>query len=186
MGTMYAFLMASVDGYYVGPNQEFDWPLVDEEFNEFAIQQLDRTGTLVFGRTTYEMMAGYWPTPAAMQDDPEVTSRMNEHPKVVVSGTLEGADWANTRLLREDVTEELSRLKQQPQEVGIFGSSALTVSLMEAELVDELRIIVTPVVLGAGLSLFRTADHRFRLTLRQARTFRSGNVLLTYQPAADR
>jgi dihydrofolate reductase len=109
---------------------------------------------------------------------------MNTLPKLVVSRTLDRADWANTRILTGDVAGELTRLKQQPgKDIAIFGSSDLVVSLLGMGLVDELRIMVHPVVLGAGKSLFRTATERINLELVEARPFRSGNVLLTYRPA---
>ena len=183
MRKIIAFLVATVDGYYEGPNQEFDWPVVDDEFNEFGLQQLDEVDTLLFGRVTYEGMASYWPTPAAQDDDPKVASRMNSIAKIVVSRTLDKADWNNTRLVTDDVAGELTRLKQQPgKDIAIFGSSALTVSLLRLGLVDELRIMFHPVILGDGRSLFRTADERISLKLLKTRTFDSGNVLLCYQP----
>jgi dihydrofolate reductase len=185
MRKILAFLVVTVDGYYEGPNQEFDWPVVDQEFNEFGLGQLEEIDTLLFGRVTYEGMASYWPTPAAEQDDPRVAAKMNTLPKLVVSRTLDKADWANTRILKGDVAAELTRLKQQPgKDIAIFGSSELVVSLLGMGLVDELRIMVHPVVLGAGRSLFRTAPERFSVQLVEARPFRSGSVLLTYRPAS--
>jgi dihydrofolate reductase len=185
MRKIISFLVATVDGYYEGPNQEFDWPVVDEEFNQFAVQQLDEVDTLVFGRVTYQGMAGYWPTAAAQENDPMVAERMNSISKIVVSRTLDTAEWANTRLLKDDVVEEMTKLKQQPgKDIAIFGSSDLTVSLLRAGLIDELRIMVNPVVLGDGKSLFRTAGDRISLKLLRTRPFSSGNVLLSYQPAA--
>jgi len=184
MRKMFAFLVATVDGYYEGPNQEFDWPLVDEEFNEFSVKQLDEVDTLVFGRVTYELMASYWPTPAAKEDDARVAAKMNEMPKLVISRTLDKADWANTRLIRDNVAEELTEVKQRPgKDIAILGSSALTVDLLRSGLLDELRIMVNPIILGAGKSMFTTADQRIGLALMEARPFASGNVLLRYTPA---
>jgi dihydrofolate reductase len=184
MRKILAFLVVTVDGYYEGPNQEFDWPVVDEEFNEFGLRQLEEIDTLLFGRVTYEGMAAYWPTPAAEQDDPRAAAKMNTLPKLVVSRTLDRADWATTRIVKGNVAAELTRLKQQPgKDIAIFGSSDLVVSLLGMGLVDELRIMVHPVVLGAGRSLFRTAPERLHLRLVEARPFRSGSVLLTYRPA---
>jgi dihydrofolate reductase len=178
-----SFLVVTLDGYYEGPNQEFDWPNVDDEFNRFGVGQLNDTGLLLFGRVTYELMASYWPTPAAEQDDPVVAEKMNALPKIVVSTTLKKAEWNNTRLVRENVAEEIAGLKRQPgKDLAIFGSSDLTTSLVRLGLVDELRILVNPVALGAGRSIFRSADQRLQLKLLQTRTFSSGNVLLTYQP----
>jgi dihydrofolate reductase len=184
MRKILTFLVATVDGYYEGPNQEFDWPVTDEEFNQFALEQLDAVDTLMFGRVTYELMASYWPTPAAQQDDPVVAGKMNGLPKIVVSRTLQKADWANTRLIDRDVAQELSGLKQEPgKDIAIMGSSDLTVSLLQLGLLDELRIMVHPIVLGDGKSILRTAKERIPLKLVSTRSFNSGSVLLTYQPA---
>ncbi len=145
--------------------------------------QLDELDTLLFGRVTYEGMAAYWPTPAAEQDDPRVAARMNGISKIVVSRTLSNPEWANTRLIRDHVGDEIATLKQQPgKDIAIFGSSALTVSLLKLGLVDEVRIMVMPVALGAGRSLFRTADERINLKLLKTRQFESGNVLLYDEP----
>ena len=183
MRRIFAFIVTTVDGYYEGPNGEFDWPVVDAEFNDFAVEQLDEIGTLLFGRVTYEMMAAYWPTPAAIEDDPRIAATMNGTEKVVVSSTLDRADWENTRLIKEDIAAELARLKAQPgKAIAIFGSSALTVSLLRLGLVDEVRIMVHPVVLGAGKSVFRTAEERIALRLLRTRPFASGSVMLYYEP----
>ena len=183
MRKMFSFLMATLDGYYEGPNQEFDFWVVDDEFNRFSAAQLEEVDALVFGRVTYEGMAAYWPTPAAVEDDPGVAARMNGLPKTVVSRTLDKAEWANTRVV--DAPEALLALKQQPGgEIAILGSSDLTVSLLQLGLVDELRIMVNPVVLGSGKSVFSTARERIRLKLVGRRDFESGNVLLYYHPAA--
>jgi len=183
MRKLFSFLLTTVDGYYEGPNHGFDWPKVDAEFNDFALEQLDEVDMLLFGRVTYEMMAAYWPTPAAEQDDPRITARMNSIPKVVVSGTLHSAGWANTRLIKG--VDELRGLKEQPgKSIALFGSSDLTVSLLEMGLVDEVRIMVNPVVLGAGKSAFSTAGERIDLELVKSQPFASGNVLLSYEPSA--
>jgi dihydrofolate reductase len=183
MRKMFSFMMVTLDGYHAGPNGEIDWHNVDAEFGEFAERQLDEIGTLVFGRVTYEGMASYWPTPEAKSGDPVVAAAMNELPKVVVSRTLERAEWSGTRLIKDDVAGEIARLKEQPgKDIAIFGSSDLTVSLLEMGLVDELRVIVAPVLLGAGRSLF--AGSRVDLTLTDTVRFDSGNVLLYYRPTA--
>jgi dihydrofolate reductase len=185
MRKIFAFLMTTVDGYYEGPNREFDFWVLDDEFDEFSVEQLDEVDTLLFGRVTYEGMAAYWPTPAAERDNPRVAARMNELSKLVVSRTLDTVEWANTQLLKDDVGGELTTLKQQPgKDIAILGSSDLTVSLLRIGLIDELRIMVNPVVLGSGKSVFRTAGERISLKLVKSRPFSSGNVLLYYQPVA--
>jgi len=185
MRKLLSFHLTSVDGYYEGKNQAFDWPVVDTEFNRFALRQLAEADTLVFGRVTYEMMAGYWPTPAAEEDDPAVTAKMNTLAKIVISRTLDTAEWAPVQLIGDDAADVLAKLKQQPgKNMLIMGSSALTVSLIGMGLVDEVRVMLSPVVLGGGKSLFRTAAKPISLALLQADSLRSGNVLLRYQPTA--
>jgi dihydrofolate reductase len=181
MRKLYLFMMVSLDGFFEGPNAEIDWHNVDEEFNEFAIAQLDETDTLLFGRVTYQGMASWWPTQIAMENDPVVAGKMNNIPKVVFSRTLDKAEWSNSRLIKENIAEEVTKLKQQPgKDMAIFGSSNLTVSLIDMGLVDELRIMVNPVVLSSGKALFSGIDHRLPLKLAKTRTFKSGNVLLYY------
>jgi dihydrofolate reductase len=184
MRKIFLFMLVSLDGYYEGLNGDISWHNVDEEFNEFAIQQTSEAGTLLFGRKTYEGMASYWPTEAAIKDDPVIAGLMNSLPKIVISTTLDSADWNNTQLVKENVAEEISKLKQQPgMEIAIFGSSDLAVSLAQMGLVDEYRIMVNPVLLGDGKPLFKGARDKLSLKLVKTRTFKSGNVLLYYQPA---
>jgi dihydrofolate reductase len=187
MRNVFLFMMVSLDGFFEGPHQEIDWHNVDDEFNDFAIKQLDEIGTLLFGRVTYQLMASYWPTPAALADDPIVAEKMNTTPKVVFSTTLDTVDWDNTRLVRGDAAAEVAKLKQQPgKDLAIFGSADLTTSLLQAGLVDELRIMVAPVALGNGKPLFTGLRERVNLNLVNSRVFRSGNVLLCYQPEQRR
>jgi dihydrofolate reductase len=179
---LFSFITTSLDGYYEGPNQEFDWPVVDEEFLAFSVEQLDTIDTLLFGRITYEGMAEYWTSPEAAQDSPEIAHRMNAVDKLVASRTLTRADWAPSRVLSGNVAGELNRLKQD-RTIAIFGSSNLTTSLFPSGVVDELRIMVNPVALGGGMSMLHSATERIPLRLLRVRPFESGNVLLTYAPA---
>jgi len=184
MRKVFLFMMVTLDGFFEGPNHEIDWHNVDEEFNEFAIHQLnEEVDTLLFGRVTYEGMASYWPTQFAKENDPIVADKMNTVPKIVFSKTLEKAEWDNSRLVKEHIAEEVSKLKQQPgKDLAIFGSSDLAVSFIQMGLIDELRIMVNPVVLGSGKPLFNGIHEKLNLKLLKTRTFRSGNVLLYYQP----
>jgi len=185
MRKLFTFHVATADGYYEGPNGEFDWPVVDDEFNDFSLEQLDEIGTLLFGRVTYLGMASYWPTSQATEGDPKTAEAMNSIDKIAVSNTLTSADWQNSRLLSGDVGAELARLKEQPgKALAVFGSSNLTVNLIRQGLVDEVRIMTMPIVLGAGRSLFHTATSRIGLRLLSVRQFESGNVLLTYRPVS--
>jgi dihydrofolate reductase len=175
--------MITLDGFFEGPNHSIDWHNADAEFNEFAIEQNGAADTLIFGRVTYELMASYWPTADASKDDPIVAGMMNKTPKIVVSRTLQKAEWNNTRLIKDHVAEEIAKLKEQPgKEIAVFGSAKLLSTLMKLDLIDEHRIIVNPVVLGSGTPLFQGVDRPIKLRLLKSRTFRSGNVLLTYAP----
>ena len=186
MRKLVLFMMISADGYYEAPGHNIDWHTVDADFNTFAIEQLNSVDVILFGRATYELMVSYWPTAQAAADDPEVTHLMNTKAKLVISDSLERADWANTRLIRRDqAAAELAALKQQPgQDLILMGSGDLTTALAAQGLVDEFRLMVAPVALGAGKSLFTGLPHQQKLTLIKSTTFRSGNVLLCYAPAA--
>ncbi len=177
------FMMITVDGYYAGPDGGIDWHNVDGEFNDFAIAQLNEVDTLLFGRETYELMASYWPTRDAVQDDPVVAGKMNSLPKIVFSTTLGDVTWQNTRLIRDNVAAEVKRLKQQEgQDLLILGSSKLASTFIDQGLLDEARLMVNPVALGRGKSLFAGINDRLKLRLTKTRTFGSGNVLLYYEP----
>jgi dihydrofolate reductase len=183
MRKVFLFNMTTLDGYFEGPNQDISWHNVDEEFNEFAIEQLNEVDTLLFGRVTYQGMASYWPTELAISDDPEVAGLMNSLPKVVFSKTLDKAEWNNSKLVKENVTEEVLKLKQQPgKDIAIFGSSDLAVTLAEHGLIDEYRLIVNPVFLGGGTPLLNGIKEKLNLKLFNTRIFKSGNVLLYYAP----
>ena len=178
------FNMITVDGFFEGPNREIDWHHVDDEFNEFAIQQLDSVDMLLFGRLTYELMSSYWPTDAALKDDPVVADRMNSKAKLVFSKTLDKVNWNNTRLVKENMSDEILRIKKQPgKDLIIFGSSDLSVALAQAGLIDEYRLIVNPVLLGSGKTILQGLPSSLELKLLKSRTLRNGNVLLYYQPA---
>ena len=183
MRKLFTFNMVTLDGFFEGPNQDISWHHVDDEFNQFAIEQTSNLDTILFGRVTYQLMASYWPTPAAMTDDPIVAGIMNRVPKIVFSRTLERAEWNNTRLVKDHIAEEITMLKQQPgNDLALFGSANLLSTLMQMDLVDEHRIMVNPVVLGAGTPLFQGIRDKLNLKLLKVKTFRSGNILLHYQP----
>ncbi len=174
--------MVTLDGLFAGPNGEIDWHHVDEEFNDFAIAQLNSAGGLLFGRVTYQLMAGYWPTDSATTDDPIVAGKMNALPKIVFSKTLQSAEWNNTRLVKGNIAEELSKLKRQPgKDWLLFGSANLASTLTNLGLIDEYRVMVNPVVLGSGKPLFQGLKEKLALKLTDTKTFRNGNVLLCYQ-----
>jgi dihydrofolate reductase len=185
MRKLFAFNMMTLDGFFEGPNGDIDWHnAANEEFNEFAIEQMSSMDTLVFGRKTYQMMASYWPTEPAIQSDPIVADLMNRLSKVVFSRTLESVGWNNTRLVRDNAAQAIRSLKMLPgKDLAIFGSANLISSIMNE--IDEHRVMVNPILLGNGQPLFKNSNEKVNLKLVNTRTFHSGNVLLTYQPAEE-
>ncbi len=172
--------LVSLDGFYEGPNQEIDWFIVDEEFFAYARELLRSVDTLLFGAKTYQHMAAYWPSAPAE----EIADKMNNLPKIVFSKTLEKVDWNNSRLIRNNVEEEVSKLKAQPgKDMVIFGSARLASSLLQLGLIDEYRVILQPVLIGKGRRLFDEIENKIRLKLQQTKLLASGVVVLYYQKA---
>jgi dihydrofolate reductase len=184
MRTLASFIFTSLDGFYEGPKGELDWSNVDREFNDFAVRQLDEADTLGFGRATYEHMAAHWPTEQAKANDPAITSRMNDKEKLVFSTTLTDASWSGTTVIGGEATEHMATIKAGTgKELLVMGSPHLTANLAQAGVLDELRIMVCPIVLGQGRSLFEDLKGRVSLTLLGVRQFDSGNLMLTYRPS---
>ena len=183
MSNIILFNMITLDGFFEGPKRDINWHHVDDEFNDFAIEQMNTADGLIFGRVTYQLMESYWPTPSAIADDPSVANKMNSIPKIVFSRTLKKAEWNNTRLVNGEAAQEIQKLKQQPgRDWFIFGSADLASSLSSRGLIDEYRVIVNPIVLGSGTPLFKSQEEPLSLKLTQSRIFRNGNVLLYYRP----
>ncbi len=181
MRKLFSFNMVTLDGFFEGANHNISWHKVDAEFNEFAITQLNEIGTLLFGRVTYQLMASYWPTSEAVKNDPVVADLMNRMPKILVSKTMTTVEWHNTKLIKDRVADEISKLKKQSgQDLAIFGSANMMSTLMRSDLIEEHRVMVNPVILGTGTPLFQTKD-KFNLRLLRTRVFGNGNVLLCYE-----
>jgi dihydrofolate reductase len=181
MRDVIVFDAITLDGFFEGPGNDLSWHQVDDEFNEFAWEQIRACDTIMFGRKTYELMASYWPTAESAADDPVTAGLMNTCPKIVFSRTLKEAAWHNTRLASNAI-DEVRRLKGQAgKPLIIFGSANLNAGLTAAGLIDEYRLLVMPVVLGKGTPLFQQVKSQLNLNLTGTRIFKNGNVLLTYQ-----
>lgn len=189
MPKLIVFNQVSLDGYFTGENGDLSWAHArnreDPEFQSFVAENAQGGGVLVFGRVTYEMMASYWPTPAALQNDPVVAQQMNALPKLVFSRTLSQAGWNNTTLVKGDPAAEMRRRKQAPgQDMVVMGSGTLVAQLAQAGLIDEYQLVVIPVVLGKGRTMFEGVHQMLSMKPTRTRTFRNGNVFLTYEPAS--
>jgi dihydrofolate reductase len=179
------FNLVTLDGYFSGQGGDISWHRVDPEFQEHAKKNSTSGNTLLFGRVTYELMASYWPSPAALKDDPVVAKGMNSSPKIVFSRTLKRADWANTLLVKNDMLGEVRKLKQQSgKDLTILGSGSIVAQLAQAGLIDEYQILLNPVVLGKGTTMFEGLESKLTLKLTKTRTFGNGNILLCYEPTA--
>lgn len=173
--------MVTIDGFFEGIDHSIEWHHVDEEFNEFAVEQLNSAGILLFGRRTYELMAGYWPTEIGMADDPVVADKMNTISKIVFSKSLRKSKWQNTRVYNEVSLENITTLKNQTdKDLLILGSSELASTFTKMDLIDEYRIMINPLVIGQGNPLFAHIHHILELQLLKTRIFKSGNVLINY------
>lgn len=186
MRTLTVFNNVSLDGYISDANGDMSWAhQSDPEWNEFVSGNAQGGGVLLFGRRTYEMMASYWPTPLAHQNDPVVAEQMNSLPKVVFSRTMKQATWKNTTLLQGDLAAEVRKLKAGPgPDLVLMGSGSIVSQLTNARLIDQYQLVVHPLVLGRGLKLFDAVQEKMPLKLEHTRAFGNGNVLLSYTRAA--
>jgi len=185
MAKLIVFNNLSVDGRFVDQNGDMSWAKAgnDEEFNAFGSENAKGGGTLLFGRVTYELMAGFWPTRQAIDSLPIMAERMNNGPKVVFSRTLEKASWNNTKLIKGDLVAEIRKMKKEPGEgMVILGSGSIVSQLAQEGLVDEYQIVLHPVALGGGRTMFDGIKERLSLKLARSRVFRSGKVFLCYEP----
>jgi len=170
----------SLDGVMEEPGH-WSFQFWSEEAAQFKYNELFASDGLLLGRVTYQGFAAAWPT---MPDTGEYGERMNGFPKFVVSTTLEKVEWNNSTLIKGNIAEEVSKLKQQPgQDILVFGSGELVQTLMQHDLIDEYRFMVYPVMLGSGRRLFGDEIGKKVLKLIETKTFSSGIVVLSYQPA---
>ena len=188
MRKLTAFTNVSLDGYYASPDGRIDWfKNPDEEEREFSAASSQSSGTLIFGRTTYELMASYWPTPAARKNDPAVADVLNTVPKIVFSETMgpveDGPVWKNVTVRNRIDPGEIKKLKAEAGGgIAILGSGSIVRQFANLGLIDEYSLMVIPVILGAGKPLFRNVAG-MRVKLLDFRVFRSGKVFLKYGPA---
>jgi dihydrofolate reductase len=175
--------MVSLDGYFDGPNGELDWHVVNNEFIEYAEDMLNSVDCILFGRRTYQMMAAYWTMPEVKLNDPVIAGKMNSLTKIVFSKSLDSVEWENSSLVKDNIKETVLKLKQQPgKDIVILGSGSIVSALTQMNLIDEYRVIINPVILGAGKLQFTGSLDKKILNLTDVKRFNSGVVILYYQP----
>ncbi|HEY4147288.1 MAG TPA: dihydrofolate reductase family protein [Chitinophagaceae bacterium] len=178
------FNNVSLDGYFVDSKGDMSWAhstAKSDDWNAYNAANAKAEGILVFGRITYDLMAGFWPTPMAQQVDAAMAAQMNRSQKVVFSKTMDKASWNNTRLVKTDLAGEMQKMKQESdKDILIFGSGTLVSQLAPTGLVDEYQLIMIPVILGGGRTMFEGIKEKIPMTLKSSRAFSNGNVILCY------
>lgn len=175
----------SLDGFVAGPNGEMDWIRVDEEIFSYVGKRIGEGDTSLYGRKTYDMMEGYWPTaadkPNASQHDIQHSAWYAKVHKLVLSTTLKQADLSNTTVINGSIKDRINEIKHQgDKEILLFGSPTATHTLMQEDLIDGYWLFVNPVILGKGIPLFKEVPGKIKLTLLGTRHFNAGVVELNY------
>ncbi len=185
MRKLLVFNQVSLDGYIADAHGDMQWAHKDDpEFRQYVANNASGDAVLLFGRVTYQQMASFWPTPMAAQSMPIVAKRMNEASKVVFSRTLDSAPWHNTQLIKTDLASAVRKLKSEPGPgLVLMGSGSIVSQLAQQGLVDEYQMVVNPIVLGSGKSMFEGVKNSFNLRLENTRRFENGNVVLSYSLA---
>lgn len=177
-------MMVSLDGFVEGPNRELDWPVIDEELHTFVNDQQNSVDTYLYGRRMYELMAGAWPTLAEDAAQPQYIRDFgriwNATPKLVFSSTLERVEW-NSTLVRENIADVITELKEQPGKDLEVGGANIAATLVRRGLIDEYRPFVHPVVLGSGTPMIPKLDQPLKLQLVETRRFGTGVVYVRYK-----
>lgn len=175
----------SLDGFVAGPNGEMDWIKVDEEIFDYIGKRIGKGDTALYGRTTYQMMEGYWPTaadkPDASKHDIEHSKWYKEVHKIVLSKTMKDADLSHTTIISDNLSEEINKIRQQEgEDILLFGSPTATHSLMQLGLIDGYWLFVNPVILGQGIPLFADIKSKINLKLLNTHQFACGVTELNY------
>jgi len=186
MRKLVLFMHASLDGFVARPAGEMDWIKVDEEMFEYAGKQTDEADTALYGRVTFQMMESYWPTAAAQpkpsKHDIEHSRWYNKVVKLVVSRTIQGKTFPNTKILSDNLSSEIIQLKQSTgKNILMFGSPTVAHSLTQENLIDDYWLFVNPILLGQGIPLFQGIKENVRLKLMTSHVFPSGVVCLHYE-----
>ena len=175
----------SLDGYVATPNKEFNWVHVDEDILNYTTKLTDQADTAIYGRLTYEMMDDYWPAagdkPNATKHDRDHSKWYNNVEKYVISNSLKGNEPENARVIGDNLVEQINGLKNQPgKNILIFGSPGASHSLMKHNLIDEYWLFVNPILIGAGIPLFKNIEEKINLKLIESQVFSSGVIELHY------
>lgn len=185
MSNIISFMHISLDGFVAGPKGEMNWIKVNEELFDYIGKRISETDAALYGRATYEMMEGYWPTagdePDASKHDIDHSRWYNKAHKIVLSKTMKGADLPNTTIISDNLADRINEIKQQTyKEILLFGSPTATHALIQEGLIDGYWLFVNPIILGQGIPLFVDIKDKVKLNLLTTRQFASGVTELSY------
>jgi dihydrofolate reductase len=185
MRKIISFMHVSLDGFVAGPNGEMDWIKVDQEIFEYAGDRIGEGDTAMYGRVTYQMMEAYWPTaadsPTASKHDIEHSKWYSKVHKVVLSKTMNEAGLTNTKIISDNLLDNINEMKQQQgEDILLFGSPTATHSLMQLNLIDGYWLFLNPIILGEGIPLFANIQQQTKLQLLNTRQFSCGVTALNY------
>lgn len=183
MRRLFLFMMVTLDGYFEGEDHDFSWPNADnQEFHDFALENLSNTDAIVMGHRTYDLMNEHWPTMEAKRDDPDTAAFMSNTMKYIAAHQDFDPGWEQALVKVGDPKQWVRDLKNSDgKDIVILGSNELSVSLVEAGLIDEYQLMYNPVAIGSGTPLFKGLQGRLNFQLTTQRAFANGNVLLTYK-----
>jgi dihydrofolate reductase len=186
MRSLVYFMHVSLDGFAAGPNGEMDWINVDDSIFDFVATLTEKADTALYGRVTYEMMQGYWPTaaeqPNASKHDIEHAAWYKQVSKIVLSTSMRGSGLHNTTVINDGLVDRITKIKKQAgKDILIFGSPRASHSLLHAGLVDEFWLFVNPVILGKGIPVFKDVPGVINLNLVDTKTFTCGVIGLHYE-----
>lgn len=174
------WILMSLDGVVEAP-ETWAGAYFNEEVGQVARSGMDASDAMLLGRRTYEHLAAYWPDRSGTGDP--VADHINNTPKFVVSTTLRSVGWRNSTLITGDIVQEITKLKRRPgKNITVLGSATLVRSLLREGLLDELGLLVHPVIIGTGSRLFADGTEQLPLTLVSSRTFSNGVLWITYAP----
>ena len=189
MRKIISFMHISLDGFVAGPNGEMNWIKVDQDIFDHVGKRISQTDTALYGRVTYEMMENYWPTagekPTATRHDIEHSKWYSKVHKVVLSKTMKDADLPNTKIISDNISDNLNEIKRsgsESEDILLFGSPTATHSLIQQNLIDGYWLFVNPIILGRGIPLFADIKDKINLKLLPAtRQFTCGVIELNYE-----
>jgi dihydrofolate reductase len=186
---VFLHIFVSLDGLIEDARHDIEWMAAGDDVDEYINEVLRSIDGMIFGRVAHELLAQYWPTAGSQPDASprhvEAAAMMNKLPKYVVSRGPYRTDWQNSHLITGDIAGEIAKLKDRPgKDIALFAGAGVAQSFMKLDLLDEYRLVLNPILLGAGTPLFKHAGDRKNLELVRSLSFACGATVMTFRPAA--